>query len=77
VMNADGSGMRQLTTGNLNDLAVAWSPDGEQLVISRESIGGLGELYVTDADDGQHLVNITNTVDVDEQYPSWGVRASR
>jgi Tol biopolymer transport system component len=75
IMSADGSGMRQLTNGDLNDLGLAWSPDGKQLAISRESIGGLGEIYVTDANDGKRLLNITNTVNVDEEYPSWGVHA--
>ena len=77
VMNADGSQMRQLTSGDLNDLGVAWSPDGTRLAIAREAMSGLGEIYVTDAADGTHLVNITNSSDLDERYPSWGRRVAR
>jgi Tol biopolymer transport system component len=77
LMNADGSDMHQVTSGDLNDLGVSWSPDGRHLAISREVMGGLGDIYVADVNDGAHLVNITNSPNLDERYPSWGRRVAR
>ena len=72
VMNSDGSGMKQLLTGDLPDFGVAWSPDGKKLAISRDAGFG-GDIFVANAD-GTGLTNVTKTGDVDEQYPNWGAR---
>jgi TolB protein len=42
VMNADGSGVRRLTSTDKTDHNPAWSPDGKRIVYSRE-----GALFVT------------------------------
>ena len=75
VVNADGTGLRQVTSGNLNDSGVAWSPDGTRLAIARENMSGFGDIFVTNANDGTQLTNVTNTTAVDERFPSWGRRA--
>ena len=36
VLNADGSGLRQITEGEANDFDPAWSPDGEWIAFSRD-----------------------------------------
>jgi WD40 repeat protein len=46
VMNADGSGAVQLTTGHA-DREPAWSPDGNEIALFRD-----GHVYVMDADGG-------------------------
>jgi serine/threonine protein kinase/Tol biopolymer transport system component len=40
VVNADGSGLRQVTSGDANDIAPSWSPDGQWIVFHRN--GNLG-----------------------------------
>jgi Tol biopolymer transport system component len=47
VMNADGSGMRKLTTSKQDDDRPAWSPDGTRVVFGRE-----GALFVVPAGGG-------------------------
>ena len=55
VMNADGSGQRNLT-GNLGGDAAAWSPDSQQIAFSR-TIASTPNLYVMNADgSGQRRV---------------------
>jgi Tol biopolymer transport system component len=58
-----------------------YSPDGKQILFMCENQGTLTEppegynedLCVMDAD-GSHIVDITNTPDVMENWPSWGPR---
>jgi Tol biopolymer transport system component len=35
IINADGSGLRQVTSGDTNDIDPAWSPDGQWIVFHR------------------------------------------
>jgi dipeptidyl aminopeptidase/acylaminoacyl peptidase len=44
VMNADGSGLRQVTSGPRVDLNPTWSPDGDQIAFADL----LGSLYIVD-----------------------------
>lgn len=47
VMNADGSGLRQLTHHPASDFAPQWSPDGRTLAfVSRRSPGWQGHIYM-------------------------------
>jgi Tol biopolymer transport system component len=63
VMNADGSGRRQLTDDRAQQAAV--SPDGSRILFTTE-IGGNWEVFVMDAD-GSGLVNLTVDPAVDRQ----------
>lgn len=49
VMNADGSGRRQLTRGPQTDGDPVWSPDGRKNAFVRVE-GGLADIYVVNAD---------------------------
>lgn len=55
VMNVDGTGVRQLTTSNLNEDSPAWSPDGSAIAV-RQGItyvgtgGGCPEVFIVPAD---------------------------
>jgi Tol biopolymer transport system component len=61
VMNADGSGQTQLTTGGLV-YKESWSPDGSQFVISYlpPSTSGAPNLYLINAD-GTGLTQVTSS----------------
>jgi len=64
LIDADGGNVRQLTTGP-HDWNPAWSPDGRQILFSRD-----GDLFLVNAD-GSDLVQVTFGVAADE-YPAWG-----
>lgn len=51
VINADGSGRRQLTSGRLSSTSPAWSPDGGKIAYSQGLRGErLSEIYTINAD---------------------------
>jgi len=68
VVNADGSGLRRLTTNPANDFDPAWSPDGRKVAFRSERDGN-NEVYVMNADGSrQHDVSRHPT---DDWGPTW------
>ncbi len=61
VMNADGSGTKQLTTGTFQEDAPIFSPDGKQIAFSRN-----GEIWMMN-DDG------TNQRQISNEKPQYGL----
>jgi len=66
VVNADGSGRRNLTNNQAQDVQPAWSPDGTKIAFSSWSTGGI---YVMNPD-GSGLRNLTNNAG-DNFTPAW------
>lgn len=68
VMNADGSGLKNLTQHPSHDLMATWSPDGKRIafISDRES---RPDLFVMNAD-GSALKNLTPDT-ATEEYPAW------
>ncbi|HYT77840.1 MAG TPA: hypothetical protein VEQ37_00985 [Actinomycetota bacterium] len=60
TMNADGSGIRQITFDEFpGDLDPSWSPDGTRIAVERFDIpAGRDGLYIMNAD-GSHPVQVT------------------
>src|SRR3954470_5119996 len=58
IMNGDGSGQRQLTTGKGPNATPAWTPDGR--IVFASGRNGNWELYETDAA-GSQAVRLTRT----------------
>jgi Tol biopolymer transport system component len=73
-MNADGSGVSQLTNGPGDNWDPAWSPGGSKIVFTSDRDGNL-EIYVMNAD-GSGQTNLTNT-STDEWNPAWSPDASK
>ena len=78
LINADGSGLRQLTETGGATFDPRWSPDGQQLLFfgfavgafDRDATGSLQtEVFRINAD-GSNLINLTQNVGLDYQ-PTW------
>jgi TolB protein len=70
VMNADGTGLKQLTHGSVGDIRPAWSPDGTKIAFNRRP----GILWLVGAD-GTHPVALT-TVNGGADHPNWSPNGS-
>jgi TolB protein len=68
VVNADGSGLQLLTTGEVNDGFPSWSPDARQLVFRTAGATGKG-LRILDVATGRSKV-LTDGTYIDN-FPSW------
>jgi TolB protein len=67
AVDADGTGLRRLTTGPAADVDPSWSPDGRRVAFCRqEGDGSTAEIYVMNAD-GSGQRNLTNN-----SVPDWG-----
>jgi len=81
VMNADGSGVMQLTDSDGIDAHPSWSPDGSKIVFASArtsemySSPGKMQIYVMDAD-GQHATRLTNNR-VNDFAPEWSPDGQR
>jgi Tol biopolymer transport system component len=64
VMNADGTGVEQLTSGKTNDTHPTWSPDGGSIAFVRD-----GDIYVMGAE-GASPKRISD-IDAQESDPAW------
>src|SRR5215207_9915286 len=77
VMDADGTNQTNLTnTPDTNEGQPAWSPDGTKIAftgpgeLNEDRSGGLGDVYVMDAD-GTNKTNLTDTPNRSDYQPSW------
>jgi Tol biopolymer transport system component len=74
LMQADGSGLRKLTTGEASDEQPRWSSDGRQIVFISNRDKHL-QLYVMDAD-GSHQRRLTQNDDIDYE-PDFSPRGAQ
>ncbi len=69
VMNADGTGSRQLTRLDHTSAAPAWSPDGTRIAFQSDARSGHDEIY-TIRPNGTELTQVTRG-DTDALQPAW------
>ena len=74
VMNADGSGLRMLTTGEGNYGFPSWSPDGRRLV-ARSGAPGSKSLVIVDVATGA-IAPLTSGQHSDN-FPAWSPKGDR
>jgi len=74
AMNADGSGMTNLTNTPARDLEPVWSPDGSKIAF-RSYHGGAWDIYVMNAD-GSEVRSLSNNPSVDK-LPAWSPDGSQ
>ena len=68
VMNADGSGLTNLTNNSATDSSLSWSPDGRKITFASNRNGNL-ELYVMNAN-GSNPIQLTNN-NLPVGSPNW------
>lgn len=70
VINADGTGRRQLTFDEeFNETGAVWSPDGAKIAYYGYD-GPNADIFVMNAD-GSDMQNLTNTPEDNDRYVSW------
>jgi Tol biopolymer transport system component len=74
-MNADGSGLRQLTNGGYRNRGPRWSPDGKQLAFFSTRTGDW-EIWTSDVN-GNDLRQVTNLAGYNVAWPVWSADGKR
>jgi hypothetical protein len=74
VMNADGSGVTQLTYNQAHEHMPAWSPDGSSIAFEGDR-GGNAEILVMNAD-GSRQIQLTDNP-ADDNHPAWSPDGSK
>jgi eukaryotic-like serine/threonine-protein kinase len=70
IINADGTGLKQVTPSPGSDFEPVWSPDGKQIAFTSVR-GGFRQIYALDVD-SLAVTLLTNTTDaIESSEPSW------
>ena len=76
IINADGTGLKQLTPSPGSDFEPAWSPDGKQIAFTSVR-GGFRQIYALNVD-SLAVTLLTNTTDsIESSEPSWSPDGSK
>lgn len=66
VVNRDGTGLDQLTTGEASFWDARWSPDGKEIAVTKTDADGT-RVYVMNAD----ASGLRRLVEIESAWPSW------
>jgi len=67
-MNADGKGLKRLTSEVANAHDPDWSPDGTKIIFASNRDGDW-EIYTMNATDGTNVQQLTSNTGIDDNYP--------
>lgn len=76
LMNAEGTGVKRLTTNALIDANPSWSPDGTRVVFERCCENGTSDLFTIDVTTRAE-VSVTASTSSQEFDPSWSPDGTR
>jgi Tol biopolymer transport system component len=78
AMNADGSGLTQITSGDGDEIDATWSPDGTRLAVEtqRSSSEPTGIAIVDVATGELHMIT-ENPIGGDDAFPAWSPDGTR
>ena len=77
IMNADGSGLSQLTHNRQLEMFPGWSPDGQRILFHKWPPDGDLELYTMNADGSGLITQLTHSVEFESLHsfpvfsPDW------
>ena len=74
IMNADGSNVRRLTSGDSWNTTPAWSPDGNKIAFASDRTDTF-QIYTVDVS-GSNLKQLTNYANLNA-FPSWSPDGTR
>jgi len=70
IINADGTGLKQLTPSPGSDFEPAWSPDGRHIAFTSVR-GGFRQIYSLDVDSLDVTLLTSTTDSIESSQPSW------
>ena len=76
TINADGTGLEQLTPAPGSDFEPAWSPDGTQIAFTSVR-GGFRQIYALDVESLEVTLLTNTTSAIESSQPSWSPDGTR
>jgi len=78
AMNADGSGLTQITSGDGDEIDATWSPDGTRLAVeTQRSPSGPTGIAIVDVATGELHMITENPIGGDDAFPAWSPDGTR
>lgn len=78
VVNADGTGLTQITSGDGDEIDASWSPDGTRLAVeTQRSPSEPTGLAIVEVATGEIRMITENPIDGDDAFPAWSPDGTR
>jgi Tol biopolymer transport system component len=78
AMNADGSGLTQITSGDGDEIDATWSPDGTRLAVeTQRSPSEPTGIAIVDVATGELHMITENPIGGDDAFPAWSPDGTR